>query len=187
MQQLLALWQNRLVQQIFRFAVVGGLAFVVDFGLLLFLTEQVGLNYLVSATISFVASVIVNYILSITWVFTANKHKKASVFQIVMFFVLSTCGLFINNAIMWFSVEILAISYVIGKLVATFVVMGFNFVTRKILIEGRKHAKTVAAIEAEAAALTPEELPEQSANATSTSTSTSSATTTSVSDHTSSN
>lgn len=132
--------QHPLLLQIWRFAIVGGLAFVVDFGLLLLLTEVVGINYLASATLSFVASVIVNYILSVLWVFD-SKGKKRSIFKIIMFFVLSTCGLLINNAIMWFSVEILAISYIIGKLVATFVVMVFNFITRKILIEGRLRAE----------------------------------------------
>ena len=135
---------NKLLLQILRFAVVGGIAFVIDFGLLLLLTEYVGFNYLLSATISFIVSVIVNYLLSIAWVFTSAKgqakSKTKSAIQIVLFFVLSTCGLFINNGIMWFSVEILAISYIIGKLVATFVVMVFNFVTRKILLEGRAGA-----------------------------------------------
>ena len=138
------LQQHPLLRQIWRFAIVGGLAFVVDFGLLLFLTEIVGVNYLVSATLSFIASVIVNYILSVYWVFDSKGHKK-SVLKIVMFFVLATCGLLINNAIMWFSVEILAISYIIGKLVATFVVMVFNFVTRKILIEGKLRAQQQSA------------------------------------------
>ena len=41
--------------------------------------------------------------------------------------------------------EILAISYIIGKLVATFVVMVFNFVTRKILIEGKLRAQQQSA------------------------------------------
>lgn len=138
--------QNKLFMQIMRFAVVGGLAFVIDFGLLLALTELVGLNYLVSATISFVVSVIVNYLLSIAWVFTANKHAKKNktknFLQLVIFMVLAVCGLMINNGIMYFSVEVLAISYIIGKLVATFVVMVFNFITRKILLESKKEAST---------------------------------------------
>ena len=133
---------QKLFVQIMRFAVVGGIAFVIDFGLLLFLTEYVGLNYLLSATISFIVSVIVNYLLSIAWVFTAAKgqpkSKTKSAIQIILFFILSTCGLFINNGIIWFSVEILSISYIIGKLVATFVVMVFNFITRKILLEGKR-------------------------------------------------
>ena len=130
-----SLRSNKLLRQIFRFAVVGGLAFVVDFGLLLLLTEVAHINYLVSATISFIVSVLVNYVLSVYWVFDHSKHRNSAL-KVILFFALATCGLFINNAIMWFSVEILAISYIIGKLVATFVVMVFNFVTRKILIEG---------------------------------------------------
>lgn len=129
--------RSRQMKQILRFAVTGGLAFVIDFGLLLILTELVGLDYLYSATISFIVSVWVNYILSMMWVFTPSKKQKSLV-RIIMFFVLSTMGLFINNAIMWFTVEILALSYIIGKLVATFIVMVFNYITRKILIEGRK-------------------------------------------------
>lgn len=130
-------FRSRQMQQIMRFAVTGGLAFVIDFGLLLLLTELVGLDYLISATISFVVSVWVNYVLSMMWVFTPSKKQKSLV-RIIMFFVLSTMGLFINNAIMWFTVEILAISYIIGKLIATFIVMVFNYITRKMLIEGRK-------------------------------------------------
>lgn len=130
--------QHPLLEQIYRFAVVGGLAFVIDFALLLHLTEMVGFNYLLSATISFIVSVLFNYVLSVFWVFDGRKQCR-SLLQVLLFFVLATCGLLLNNAIMWFSVEILAISYIIGKLVATAVVMIFNFVTRKILLEGRLH------------------------------------------------
>ncbi len=141
-QPLRRLLMKPLMLQIMRFAVVGGLAFVVDFGLLLLLTELVGLNYLVSATISFIAAVLLNYIMSVLWVFTNKpqtpKSKVYATFKMVLFFVLSTCGLLINNFIMWAFVEWWAISYIIGKLVATVVVMVFNFVTRKILIEGWK-------------------------------------------------
>lgn len=146
-QPLQELMMKPLMLQIMRFAVVGGLAFIVDFGLLLLLTEVVGLNYLVSATISFIASVLFNYVLSIMWVFTNQKptapqskakSKAYATFKAVLFFVLSTMGLFINNGIMWAFVELLGLSYIIGKLVATAVVMVFNFITRKILIEGWK-------------------------------------------------
>ena len=77
------------------------------------------------------------------WVFTPSKKQK-SLTRLIMFFVLSTMGLFINNGIMWFTVEVLAISYIIGKLVATFIVMVFNYITRKILIEGRKKREAQA-------------------------------------------
>ena len=161
-QPLQELMMKPLMLQIMRFAVVGGLAFIVDFGLLLFLTEGVGLNYLVSATISFIASVLFNYVLSIMWVFTNQKptapqskakSKAYATFKAVLFFALSTMGLFINNGIMWAFVELLGLSYIIGKLVATAVVMVFNFITRKILIEGwkRNHPAPAASTPAPAA------------------------------------
>ena len=65
-----------LFKQIMRFAVTGGIAFVIDFGLLLILTELVHLDYLVSATISFIVSVWVNYVLSMMWVFTQARSKS---------------------------------------------------------------------------------------------------------------
>ena len=48
---------KKLVAQIMKFGVVGVIAFVIDYGLLALLTEAFGVNYLVSATISFTASV----------------------------------------------------------------------------------------------------------------------------------
>lgn len=135
------LQKHPLLEQIYRFAVVGGLAFIIDFTLLLYLTEIAGLNYLLSATLSFIFSVLFNYILSVFWVFDGRKHYR-SLSKVLLFFILATCGLLLNNAIMWFSVEILAISYIIGKLVATAVVMVFNFVTRKLLLEGRLLSST---------------------------------------------
>lgn len=60
---------KRLINQILKFGVVGGTAFLIDYGLLFVLTEFAGIHYLISGTISFAASVIYNYILSIVWVF----------------------------------------------------------------------------------------------------------------------
>ena len=59
--------------QLFRYGFVGGLAFLVDYGTMVLLTEFAGMHYLLAATISFILGLITNYLLSITWVF--NQHK----------------------------------------------------------------------------------------------------------------
>ena len=53
--------------EMLRFAIVGGASFVVDYALLYFCTEWLGIHYLYSAAISFTVSVIVNYWLCVVF------------------------------------------------------------------------------------------------------------------------
>lgn len=123
---------NKLLNQILKFGVVGGLAFIIDYGILYLLTEFCGIPSLLSAAISFIVSVIFNYILSIKWVFDVNKKQTAN--DIIVFMVLSTIGLGINELIIYVG-NILGIYYMISKIGATAIVMVYNFITRKIFVE----------------------------------------------------
>ena len=122
------------IAQFMKFGVVGFLAFIIDYGLLALLTEVFSVNYLVSATISFIASVVFNYVASMRYVFT-HKEDMSRRREFIIFVVLSVIGLIINNALMWAGVELLHVHYLIVKIVATAVVMVWNFVTRKIFLD----------------------------------------------------
>lgn len=124
---------SKIFKQIIKFGVVGAIAFLVDYILLYVLTEFLGIYYLVSSTISFVVSLIVNYILSIFWVF--DVKKKQTIKEVSLFVFLSLVGLIINQIIMYLGSDVLEIHYMICKLFATFIVMVYNFITRKIFIE----------------------------------------------------
>lgn len=127
---------EKLVRQIMRFGVVGVIAFAIDYGIMVALTELAGINYLISSAISFTVSVIVNYILSITVVFQPKKDaNKAKEFMV--FVILSIIGLGLNQVLMWLQVDILTWHYMFAKIVATGVVMVYNFITRKLFIEDR--------------------------------------------------
>lgn len=117
-----------------KFGVVGVIAFAIDYGLMVLLTEVFGVNYLISATISFAVSVTFNYFASMRYVF---KHKEgmSKRREFIIFVVLSLIGLLINDLIMWVGTGLFGISYLITKLVATFIVMVWNFVTRKIFLD----------------------------------------------------
>lgn len=128
------LLNNKLIKQILKFGVVGGLAFIIDYALLYTLTEYLNIHYLISSIISFSVSVIFNYILSIKWVFDVNKKQGTKEF--IVFIILSVIGLIINSIIMYLMVDIMHIYYMLSKLVSTFIVMIYNFITRKIFIEG---------------------------------------------------
>ena len=125
---------KKLMEQIVKFGFVGFLCFFIDYGLMVLLKERLGIHYLISSTISFTVSVIVNYILSITFVFETDKSKN-KVGEFVIFVCLSVIGLGINALCMWVAVEFIHIHYMHSKIGATAVVMVYNFVTRKIFIE----------------------------------------------------
>ena len=126
--------ENKLLLQIFKFVVVGGIAFVIDYALLYLLTEYGHIHYLISSIISFSGSVIFNYIASVKWVFEVNPEEKKER-NFILFIVFSIIGLLINQAILWGMSDLLRIYYMFSKLVATFVVMVYNFITRKLFLE----------------------------------------------------
>ena len=125
---------KKLIAQFMKFGVVGVIAFVIDYGLLILLTEAFGINYLISATISFIASVVFNYVASMRYVFT-HKEGMSKTREFIIFVVLSVIGLGINNGLMYLGTSILGIPYFITKIFATAVVMVWNFITRKIFLD----------------------------------------------------
>ena len=127
---------RKLIEQIMKFGVVGFLCFFIDYGLMILFTEAFHINYLVSAALSFSISTIVNYSLSMRYVFKSKKDAN-KINEFILFVVLSVIGLGVNEAAMWIAVEGLGIHYMISKIGATAVVMVFNPVTRKIFLEDK--------------------------------------------------
>lgn len=125
---------RNLIKQIIKFGIIGAIAFLIDYSLLYICTEFFGIYYLTSSIISFTISVIFNYIASVKWVFEVDNEQNKT-YQFILFIIMSIIGLIINQVIMWLTVEKLMIYYMISKLIATFIVMVWNFVTRKIFLE----------------------------------------------------
>ena len=125
---------KKLIAQFMKFGSVGVIAFVIDYGVMIFLTEVFGVPYLISTTISFVVSVIFNYFASMRFVFK-RKDDMSRRREFIIFIVLSVCGLGINDLLMWLMVDSLYIDYRLSKIVVTVVVAVWNFVTRKIFLE----------------------------------------------------
>lgn len=125
---------KKLIQQIMKFGVVGFLCFFIDYGIMVALTELLGVPYLISSAISFTVSVIVNYILSVKLVFETDENADKRK-EFILFVVFSILGLLLNSFIMWLTQDVMGIDYRIGKIGATAIVMVYNFITRKIFLE----------------------------------------------------
>ena len=125
---------RELTVQFAKFGIVSVIAFCIDYGLFLLMTYVFGINYLIASAISFVISTIFNFTASMRYVFAGKRGQTRSQ-QFVIFFVLSVVGLGVNQLVLWMCVDLLAWLAWVGKLAATFIVMIFNFVTRKVFLE----------------------------------------------------
>lgn len=119
--------------EVFRFLLAGGGCFLLEYGLLFALTEYGGLNPLVSAPIAFTVSLVVNYILCVYVVFHAEQQSKK---QMALFALTSIIGLGINQVVMWFFIDIIGIWYMFAKVVASAVVMVWNYFTKRYVLHG---------------------------------------------------
>jgi len=119
--------------QLFKYGFVGGIAYSVDFGFLIFLTEVVKIHYLISAAIAFILGLLVNYAISILWVFPkralASKRTEFLIFSII-----GLIGLGLNEVIIWFFTEFIHYHYLISKIFSTVVVFFWNFIARKKIL-----------------------------------------------------
>lgn len=124
---------KKLIEQILKFGVVGIIATVIDFGVLYVLSQPLGMDPVISAGISFCVSLVFNYVASMRYVFTHREDMSRSR-EFVIFLVLSLIGLAINEAIMAAGVSVLgssALAVMGTKVLATAIVMVWNFVSRK--------------------------------------------------------
>ena len=128
---------RKLIEQIMKFGVVGVIAFVIDFGVMVFLTEVFGIDPVISATVSFIISVIFNYAASMRYVFS-HREGMSRTREFVIFVVLSAIGLGLNDLLIWAGTDLASFDYRLVKIFATAVVMVWNFVTRKIFLEGEE-------------------------------------------------
>lgn len=116
--------------QLLRYGIVGGIAYCVDFGFLIFLTEVIKIHYLISAAIAFILGLLTNYALSIFWVFSKRTLADKRI-EFLIFSIIGIIGLGLNEVIIWFFTELIHFHYLISKIFSTIVVFFWNFLARK--------------------------------------------------------
>ena len=116
---------KKLLVQFCKFGLVGTLCFFIDYG---------GLGYFLSSAISFTLSVVVNYILSMRFVFK-GKDDLNKVQEMAIFVALSMVGLALNQMFMWIAVEFFRVFYAVAKIFSTMLVTVYNFISRKLFLE----------------------------------------------------
>lgn len=122
--------------QLFRYVFVGGTAFVVDFFFLFFFSDICGIYYLISAVLSFIISVLVNYVMSTKWVFNQDNIEN-KVLEFNLFILISTIGLVFTEILLYFFTDIIGLYYLISKIISAIIVLFWNFLARRVMFYGK--------------------------------------------------
>lgn len=145
------------LMEIVRFGLVGGLATAIDYIVMflvqyiampelypdlmsIFTAEVTGVISVVASGVGFTVSLVVNYLLSVLFVFE-EKGKSKSVYGFVMFAVLSGVGLLLHVVGMYLGNNILGINEWLVKLFMTAVVLVWNYLSRKLLLFKKDQSK----------------------------------------------
>ena len=120
---------NSLLQFI-RYFFVGGVAAVVNIGMLFIFTDVCHIYYLVSNIISFTLGLISNYILSKRLGFQDKILLSASK-EFTIYAVIGVVGLGIDTLLVGIFTDTFNIYYMLSKIISTLLVFIWNFGARK--------------------------------------------------------
>ncbi len=124
--------QGSLIQA-FRYGLTSAVSLGFDFGGLWLLTEAVGVHYLVSAVISYGLGMVVNYALSVVWVFPSRKLKSRAI-EFGAFVGIGLAGMGINEALLWLLTDVLKLHYLVSRAVSAVIGFLWKFVARKVAL-----------------------------------------------------
>jgi putative flippase GtrA len=108
-------------------------AFALDFGLLVLLTEVVHLHYLVSNIIAFMTGTSLLYVLSVYWVFNRRAIQSKHL-EYWLFILIGVVGVGFNELFIWIFTEKVHIYYLYSKIIAGSIVFFWNFLSRRYIL-----------------------------------------------------
>ena len=119
--------------RIVRYLMVGGCSAAVDFLVFAIAIFQFSIHWFPAGVVSFLLAIGVNYLLSITFVFSSGvRFSKRQEFIAVL--AVSAIGLAMNQTILWILIEGGLVTALEAKLIATASVFLWNYSARRNLV-----------------------------------------------------
>lgn len=128
---------DNLLVQLFRYAFVGGIAFVVDAGSLWGMTAA-GLNEYLATAIAFLLGLITNFVLSKRLVFSKENARVGGVLEFIAYGLIGIVGLGLTELLVFLGFDLLHLHILLVKTVAAALVLIWNFAARKLLLYTHK-------------------------------------------------
>ena len=135
-------FRSPVVGEFLRYAVVGGVAFLVDFATLVAAQElffrRFACGVYIAAVLGFFSGLAANYALSLRFVFVQEKDRGRgrSLGAFMVFAVVGAMGLVWTEVGMWAGIELMKWNYMFVKALVTAAVLAWNYLGRKVLVFG---------------------------------------------------
>jgi len=124
---------RKLTREFVRYFVAGLLALACDYGVYVSLVSLAGWHYSHAAAMGFTVGLLVIYVLSISWIFSERRLRKAA-HEFLIFVAIGVFGLALTELILYLLTGLLGVDYRVSKLVAAGSVFMFNFGFRKFFL-----------------------------------------------------
>lgn len=111
-----------------RYLVVGGVSAIADWAIFALMLYGLDLHYLAAGTISFVLATGLNYFLSVRFVFGNGRRRRNE--RIFLLYMVSVIGVGFNLGLLSVGIDILGLHPMLSKMIATGMVLGWNFFAR---------------------------------------------------------
>lgn len=121
-----------------RYFLVGGTAAAVDLSFFVVFSTWLGFNYLIVGAVGFIIATLVNYVLSIRFVFQSGKRFSQSR-EIAYVYGISAIGLGLHTAILFVAVSQAGWPGLAGKILATGLVFIWNYSARRYYVFNETH------------------------------------------------
>ena len=127
---------DKYFRQLRNFTIVGCTVTLLDFIMLHAFVERVNMWYLAAAALAFIISTVINYILSMKFVFRGREGRSKKE-EFTVFAILNLIGLGLTTLLMWLLVDKAHLYYMFAKVFTSATVMFWSFFSRKIFLEQR--------------------------------------------------
>lgn len=119
------------IQQLKRYLITGLLSALLEYSILYVMTSLFGFWHIISNTVAVFLSFWFNFLMNRFWSFRSNRNIYK---QLCMYSMLFVVNMGASNGVMYILSDIFGIYYIFSKIVATGIIVTWNFILYKKVI-----------------------------------------------------
>lgn len=112
-----------------RYALVGGIASIIDWGVL-YICLSYEFYYLLGTVLGFIAGLTSNFAMSKLMVFNSDKENLNKKIEFTAYFLIGVSGLLLTMILIYCAVELFKLPVMPSRIVITFIVLFYNYFLR---------------------------------------------------------